>query len=114
MTLFESWNPAINSGCTNLVAGDYYCVAVTSASPSTTTTTTTTKATTTAVVTPSPTQVGIVANCNKFYDVVSGDSCASIEAKYGISDAQFRAWNTGVDSGCTNVWAGYWCCVGIA
>ena len=26
-----------------------------------------------------PTQSGIIANCNKFYDIVKGDSCFSVE-----------------------------------
>jgi hypothetical protein len=42
-----------------------------------------------------PVQTGIVSNCNKFYDVVSGDNCATVEAAFGITSAQFLAWNVG-------------------
>ena len=40
-----------------------------------------------------PVQTGIVSNCNKFYDVVTGDNCATVEAAFGITNAQFLAWN---------------------
>jgi hypothetical protein len=43
-----------------------------------------------------PTQTGIPSNCNKFYDIVSGDTCATVEAAFGITSAQFLAWNVGL------------------
>lgn len=43
-----------------------------------------------------PTQSGIAKNCNKFYDVVSGDNCGTVETAFGITHAQFLAWNVGV------------------
>lgn len=42
-----------------------------------------------------PTQSGIATNCNKFYDVVSGDNCGTVETAFGITHAQFLAWNVG-------------------
>lgn len=70
----------------------------------TSTTTTTLKTTTKATTTTSsskyePTQPGVPANCDKFHLVASGDQCDTIEAKYGITDAQFKAWNPDVDEG---------------
>jgi len=40
-----------------------------------------------------PTQTGTISTCNKWYDVVLGDTCASVEAAFGITSAQFLAWN---------------------
>jgi hypothetical protein len=40
-----------------------------------------------------PTQTGIPSNCNKFYDVVANDTCDSVEKAFGITPAQFLAWN---------------------
>jgi hypothetical protein len=79
--------------------------------PPSTTTTTKPASSTTA---PQPEQSGIVGNCNKYYKVVSGDGCDVIEKKNGITDAQFRKWNTGIDAGCTNVFLGYYVCVGTS
>lgn len=40
-----------------------------------------------------PTQTGIPANCNKYYDVVSGDTCSAVETSFAITHPQFLAWN---------------------
>ena len=40
-----------------------------------------------------PTASGEVAGCKQYYTVQSGDSCTNIETIYGISFAQFYAWN---------------------
>ncbi|KAK2610141.1 hypothetical protein N8I77_003595 [Diaporthe amygdali] len=55
-------------------------------------TTTSQAPTTTAVSPPGPTQPGIVANCNKWHVVVSGDGCWSIANQYGISLETFYLW----------------------
>ncbi|EAW16202.1 putative LysM domain protein [Aspergillus fischeri NRRL 181] len=79
---FYSWNPAVGTFCQSLQAGYYVCVGVSGSTTSTTTTrtTTTTKAptTTTTASGPSPTQPGITADCETFYQAVSGDSCWTI------------------------------------
>ncbi|KAJ5791794.1 uncharacterized protein N7518_008805, partial [Penicillium psychrosexuale] len=41
---------------------------------------------------------GIPPNCDGFHLIASGDQCDTIEAKYGITDAQFKAWNPSIDS----------------
>ena len=46
-----------------------------------------------------PTQPGVPPNCDKFHLVAAGDQCDTIEAKYGITDAQFKAWNPSINSG---------------
>ncbi|KAK4495279.1 hypothetical protein PRZ48_013608 [Zasmidium cellare] len=107
---FESWNPAINSDCTNLLSGYYVCVGVPGA-----TTTPPTKTTTkpgNGISTPTPTQDGMVSNCNKFDEVQSGDTCANIATKYNIPVDKLYSWNPAVGTDCHALWAGYYVCVG--
>jgi LysM repeat protein len=47
---------------------------------------------------------GIVSGCNRYYQVVSGDSCDAIASKASITVANFRRWNTAVNAGCSNLW----------
>lgn len=111
---FQTWNPAVGSECRQLFLGYYYCVAV----PGTPTTPKEGTATGkdqggAAAAGPQPQQPGIVKNCKQFYQVQSGDGCYVIGQKYGISQAQFLLWNSGVKSDCSNVFLGYYVCVGV-
>lgn len=40
-----------------------------------------------------PTQTGIAANCNKFYNIVKGDDCETVVAAFKITKKQFLTWN---------------------
>eukprot|EP00884_Botryococcus_braunii_P001164 jgi/Botrbrau1/11048/Bobra.92_2s0019.1 len=51
-----------------------------------------------------------VASCNKFFTVRSGDICFNIWRSYGLSEAQFRALNPGIN--CNNLQIGERVCVG--
>ena len=93
------------AGCTNLWLGYYVCSHVTDA-----TTTSVPSPTPTA---PTPQMPGIVPNCKKFYKVESGDTCNSISAIKGITFDQMLSWNTDIDSGCSNLWSGYYICIGV-
>ncbi|KAE8553139.1 hypothetical protein EYB25_004520 [Talaromyces marneffei] len=125
---FASWNPAIDSGCSNLLLGYYVCVSVPGA------TTTTSVSTTTTSSPYQPTQSGLASNCNNFYLVSSGDNCAAIESKFGISAQQFTTWNPSIHTSkkylhlsnfhgkntkkiyfiaCDNLYLGYYVCVGV-
>lgn len=104
-----AWNPSIGSNCEFLDVGVIYCVAA----PATSTTSVSLPNPTTTAV-PQPLQSGVVANCNKYYQIVSDDNCAKIEAEYGITDTQFKNWNQGLNSQCTNLFLSYWCCVGVS
>lgn len=42
---------------------------------------------------------GLAANCDNFHKITSGDQCDVIETKYGISDAQFKSWNSEINAG---------------
>ncbi|KAL8716529.1 MAG: hypothetical protein Q9225_006148 [Loekoesia sp. 1 TL-2023] len=65
------------------------------------------------------TQVGITADCNAFTYVNIGDTCNDTAQEYGITLAQFSAWNPvlGYPDGnfCkTQFWAEYDYCVGVS
>ncbi|KAI0439810.1 hypothetical protein F4803DRAFT_529643 [Xylaria telfairii] len=114
---FIQWNPAVGSDCLGLWAETYYCVGI-PGTPTTTTkaTTTTSKATTTTgngISTPTPTQDGMVSNCDAFYFVKKGDNCQTIADNNGITLAQFMTWNPTVGSGCTGLWLDAYVCVSI-
>ncbi|KAM0485222.1 hypothetical protein ACHAPX_001206 [Trichoderma viride] len=104
---FLAWNN-IKADCSNLIAGDYECVAV-----SGTTTTTSKKPTSTTSSLPGyGTEPGTISTCKKFHLITSSDSCVTIEKQYGITDAQFRKWNTEITDTCNNLWLNYDVCVG--
>ena len=109
---FYSWNPGVGSGCDTLWLGYYVCTGV-SDTTTTTTTSTTTTSTTTSVTTPLPTQSGMVSNCDAFYLVASGDTCTTVAQKKSVSVTDIIAWNPAVGTGCTNLWLGYYICVGV-
>jgi hypothetical protein len=76
---------------------------------------TTTTATTTAgngIATPTPIQEGMVGNCNKFFFVDMGLTCAAVLSKNGLTIAQLFAMNPSVNSDCTGMWANVYVCVG--
>lgn len=122
-------NPGIT--CPKLDTSKSYCVIGTATEEPPSTTSTTTKITTT-VSAPSdtPTMPGAASNCDGFHLVSSGEQCDTIAAKYGISEAQFKSWNTQVDAsmsskflifsgqdlisiGCSNLWLDYYVCVHV-
>lgn len=124
----QIWNPNLDSTCGNLLLGEAYCVnspQTTSQSVNTATVTeaptngggtsptsvTATQTTSTTVSAPTTTITGTTSNCFKWYVVVSGDSCDKIDTANGITLAQFRLWNTSVNSGCTNIQIGIAYCV---
>lgn len=105
---FKKWNPYITSTCTNLWLDYNVCVGVpgmTTSKPSTTTTS--------AAAVPTDNMPDIVSNCNKFYKIASGDTCATIESAKGVTDADFKKWNPYINSACTNLWLDYNVCVGV-
>ncbi len=117
---FYAWNPAIGSDCTTMAAGTYYCVEVPGSGDSDTdpipTTTDVPPPSTTSggVVTPTPTQEGMVSGCTTFHQCVKGDGCWALSQEYGISLDDFYAWNPAVGTDCLGLWPDYYVCVGIA
>ncbi|KAL4820370.1 hypothetical protein BDW67DRAFT_172612 [Aspergillus spinulosporus] len=112
-----SWNPNLRSDCSGLWSEYYICVSIVGVNPTTTTRTTTKTTTTTkgnGVSTPTPIQAGMTSSCNKFHKVVSGDQCATIASKAGITLASFVKWNPGIGgSACSSLWLGYYVCIGV-
>ncbi|KAJ5495517.1 hypothetical protein N7539_000633 [Penicillium diatomitis] len=114
LTEFLAWNPSLNSDCTNLLVGYYYCVDIPGATKvATTTTVPATTAPADGITTPSPIQTGMTATCNKFDLVQSGDTCAVIANKYNIPLASFYDWNPAVGSSCAHLDVGDYVCVDI-
>ncbi|WPG98094.1 Hypothetical protein R9X50_00088000 [Acrodontium crateriforme] len=109
---FIAWNPSINSDCTNILAGYYYCVNVAGATkPATTTTSPAVTKPSNGITTPTPIQDGMTGNCNKFDLVQSGDTCDAIASKYGIPLSTFYTWNPAVGSSCAYLDLGDYVCV---
>ncbi|RMZ82760.1 hypothetical protein DV738_g1688, partial [Chaetothyriales sp. CBS 135597] len=116
---FLAWNPAVSSDClTNYWLGEAYCVGI--ASPSTTTTQPVTTTTTTApAVTKPPSeylQVGQPDDCNKWDRCVSGDYCALLAERNGLTVSELAVLNPvlgvdGADCG-SQMWLDYYYCVG--
>ncbi|GAT22555.1 LysM domain protein [Aspergillus luchuensis] len=90
-SLFEEWNPAVRSDCSNLQPGYYYCVATQKQA----------------------TIPDTINTCNKWHLVADEDNCWSIKQDAGITAGQFNTWNPYVGSSCANLWLGYWVCVGV-
>ncbi|OTA53849.1 carbohydrate-binding module family 50 protein [Hypoxylon sp. EC38] len=103
---FYALNPEVGPDCSGFITNVRYCVAGTAAPPS---------STTSSPTPPGPTQSGQPAICNAWYVARDGDSCSTVEALFGITDAQFHAWNPAVSSDCLE---GFWLkeayCVGVA
>ncbi|KAI0903549.1 hypothetical protein F4823DRAFT_269713 [Ustulina deusta] len=140
LTEFYAWNPAVGDTCSNLLVDYWVCVGVAGSGATTTTTITaptsttsstvkpttttsittsttfSTKTTTTStngIATPTPIQTGTVSNCDDFYLVRSGDSCANIASAEGISLSNFYAWNPAVGTTCADLEAGVYVCIGL-
>ncbi|KAL4879468.1 hypothetical protein BJY04DRAFT_220064 [Aspergillus karnatakaensis] len=126
---FIRWNPSVTADCGNFKEGFSYCVEAfdepsptttsrTTSVPTTNPTSTSTEPTSTAppsngIETPLPIQPGMVDNCDDFHFVERGETCTTITAAYGITLAQFTAWNPTVGSTCGGIWADAYVCVSI-
>ncbi|KAF2732645.1 hypothetical protein EJ04DRAFT_496499 [Polyplosphaeria fusca] len=121
----RTMNPQLDTDCLNLWANASYCVATVRGSTLTPITLSSTSmkpsstsvkpsSTSTAKVTaapPAPTQSGASKACYEWYTAADGDYCYLVYTKFGITFDQLRAWNTALDSDCTNMWPGYAYCV---
>ncbi|KAF2108719.1 hypothetical protein BDV96DRAFT_556005 [Lophiotrema nucula] len=111
---FQAWNPKVGTTCGGLWADAYACVSIIGHEASSTPSTPTTTKPGNGISTPQPTQPNMVSNCDKFHFVVQDkDNCATIAAQYGISLAQFQAWNPSAGAQCGGLWANAYCCVSI-
>jgi len=53
----------------------------------------------------------VAQGCAKWYTIVTGDGCASVEQKFSLSASQFFALNPEVKTDCTNLGLGEAYCV---
>lgn len=112
---FYKWNPAIKTDCSGLQASVYVCIGIITTSISTTASKpSTTSKPPAGSTTPTPTQSGMVKNCNKFYDVHSGDGCSAIASSQKINLGSFYQWNPAVKTDCSGLQASVYVCVGTA
>ncbi|KAL4867504.1 hypothetical protein BDV12DRAFT_209873 [Aspergillus spectabilis] len=107
----KGWNTELNNECTNLWLDYYVCVSVPGTTPTSTSTTSQQPEPTDDPSNPTPQMPSVAENCDGFYKVSSGDGCDSIAAKHGITVAQFRNWNSDINSQCSNLWLDYYVCV---
>ncbi|KAK2034889.1 LysM domain-containing protein [Colletotrichum zoysiae] len=110
-----TWNNGGGASCSGLWANVWVCVRVIGVTP--TSAVPAPPATTTSpgngISTPGPAQPGMVMNCDRFYFVVSGDACASIVSRHGITLAQFTTWNDVGGSACSRLWLNARVCVRV-
>ncbi|WYZ36110.1 hypothetical protein EsH8_X_000757 [Colletotrichum jinshuiense] len=122
-TWLDCYDPSVKRDCLGMVIGTYYCTSTeadgcplpeedddSQTSPSTTTRT----SSPTGIANTIHVQSGIVSNCNKFYNVVSGDGCWAIAQAPGIALDDFYLWNPAVKSDCTGLQADVHVCVSLA
>ncbi|KAM7202942.1 peptidoglycan-binding lysin subgroup, partial [Naviculisporaceae sp. PSN 640] len=63
---------------------------------------------------PTPTQPGMVNNCERFVLVKSGDTCEKIDKAANITLDNFIKWNTGVGGKAYSLlWANVYVCIGV-
>lgn len=55
----------------------------------------------------------MVDNCNKFYLVQKGDSCAAILKNNNLSLKDFTTWNPSVGPTCTGLWLDTYACISV-
>ncbi|KAJ5712177.1 hypothetical protein N7488_006333, partial [Penicillium malachiteum] len=110
-TIFRSWNPSINIDCSNLnsLIGEYLCVSppgsmeIPISFPL--------ASATTAV--PVPTNAVTTSNtdCGFWYTIQSGETCETVEEKFGVSTEDFYFLNPQLNKTCNDLWAGNSYCV---
>jgi hypothetical protein len=103
---FKTWNKGVSLDCMNLWEGVFVCTSVIGHSPTPTNPDN-------GITTPLPIQPGMIPDCDAFYFVHAGDSCAVIAAINGLSVSQFTTWNRGVSTTCSNLWADVYVYVSI-
>ncbi|GIC92923.1 uncharacterized protein Aud_009401 [Aspergillus udagawae] len=116
LSQLRAWNPFINAGCSNLIAGDQICVSQPGAVwtgttiPGATATKTGVYATAT-VAPPGPVAFGTTPKCGKYYQVNEGDYCQLIALNFTITVSLFEAINPQINAGCSNLSPGLYYCV---
>ncbi|CAG8897085.1 unnamed protein product [Penicillium egyptiacum] len=112
---FLAWNSNIQGSCGRVANGQRVCMEApggTWTAPSVTITAPTGTALYYTTATPAyPTQSGTTESCGKYYQVVSGDDCATVNLRFGLNITQLQSLNTYLDDNCSNLWLDYDVCV---
>ena len=114
--LIQSWNPALNPGCSNITPGSMICVSppggtyngttIVGASP-----TQLSLYALTTVTPPGPTAYGTTPYCGAFYEAVAGDYCQQISLNQTITLSLFEEINPSINAACSNLIPGFYYCV---
>ncbi|KAJ9491845.1 hypothetical protein VN97_g1401 [Penicillium thymicola] len=115
-----SWNSDINSQCSNLqsLANNTICVsnpmgnyAIPTKSEGEAATSVMGTIVTTTASAPSPTLDGTSSRCAEYYKIGTGETCGTVEEKFGISFSDFIFLNPEVWTNCTNLELAVYYCV---
>jgi hypothetical protein len=112
--MFLSWNPRILGDCQRLGPGQRVCSAAPGGNFVPTGVIYAPTAAGSYYVTASasaPTQTGTASNCGLYYNVAAGDTCNSINLRFGINFETLRSLNPELNKDCTNLWLNYAVCV---
>ncbi|EMD87309.1 hypothetical protein COCC4DRAFT_59180 [Bipolaris maydis ATCC 48331] len=104
-----SWNPTVGSSCGSFT----FAFLSSDTHPTTTKAPVTTTKPGNGLTTPAPYRTGMKTSCKIFHFVASGETCATISAKYKITTANFAKWNPAVGSTYAGLWASTYACVAV-
>lgn len=114
LSQFYNWNPAVGNNCQGLQAGFHVCVGVSSTPTTRPLSTTSTTPPAPGASGPQPQQPNVRTDCQRFHQVISGDTCDVIVDRYRtFTTQQFISWNPDVGSACQGLWLDYYVCIGI-
>ncbi|KAJ5321616.1 hypothetical protein N7476_004618 [Penicillium atrosanguineum] len=103
---FRSWNPTINSACSNLQAleGEYICISPpgTTAIPNSFAL----KAAITAVPVPANAVTTSNTDCGYWYTIQDNDSCVTVASMFSIAESDFYFLNPQLNNTCDSLWLG--------
>ncbi|KAF5011761.1 hypothetical protein FDECE_2128 [Fusarium decemcellulare] len=114
VTQLLSWNPNINSICSNMEQQEGMQICVSPPGQSNEDPSTNDggpKESATPAPQPKNVAEGTNTRCAKYYNVTTGDNCADVTLIQGISLEDFYFLNSGVDKNCTNLLLGQSYCV---
>ncbi|KAF7137081.1 hypothetical protein CNMCM5793_006969 [Aspergillus hiratsukae] len=102
-----SWNPNILGSCDGVSNGQRVCLQApggTWATPPVAITAPTGTSQYFTTATPAyPTQNGTTSDCGKYYQVSTGDDCATVDLRFGLNFTTLQALNTFLDDTCSNL-----------
>ncbi|ODA80984.1 hypothetical protein RJ55_03944 [Drechmeria coniospora] len=110
---FLLWNSQEGEACSGLWAGTYACVSVIGYTPTPVVNAPVVGAPGNGIQTPTPTQPGMVSNCNRFRYVKPDENCIDIASNAGISFDDLARWNPSIGAACEGLWAKAYVCVGV-